>query len=73
MRSGAGAPVTKKESASASELLAKDGAPNHGRGWGGRGPTRAIRRGEGTGPPPDLPMGSGTSEWSERERPGRTK
>ena len=68
VRSGAGAPVTKKDRVSAGERLLKDGPQNHGRGWGGRGPTRAIRRGEGTGPPPDLQTGRGTSERSERGR-----
>lgn len=67
-RSGAGAPVTRKDRVSAGERLLKDSPQYHGRGWGGRGPTRAIRRGEGTGPPPDLPMGRGTSERSERGR-----
>lgn len=60
--------MTKKNRVSVGERLLKDGPQNHGRGWGGRGPTRAIRRGEGTGPPPDLQTGRGTSERSERGR-----
>ena len=68
VRSGAGAPVTKKDIVSVGERLLTDGPQTHDRGWGGRGPTRAIRRGAGTGPAPDLQMGRGTSERSERGR-----
>ena len=60
--------MTKKDRVSVGERLLKDGPQNHERGWGGRGPTRAIRRGAGTGPAPDLQMGRGTSERSERGR-----